>query len=404
MRREGLFGILAIVLIVLIAELLGVALFALEHHRPVYSEPPEPPVKPPQVIVQIHPYFGFIYSPTTLDREKYEKILYREGFNFDAGFAERHPEYVGYPTPRTNDKVLLIGIFGSSLANTTAFLAQRNDWLAGVFADVPEYHDREPIVLNFAIPGHKQPQPNQILAYFAALGQPLDIVVNIDGFNEKDMLWVFNDLNPTFPNLWATLRASHDRPESLGTEKARVLQLYHQVAAEAASPEDCRFGLCYGFARFMQTYHRLMIPKAGSETLSHFAWSAPPKKDERDNGVDLWVDSSLEMAKIAKGMGATYLHVLHPNQWFRKRDDFKPSDPKWAQQAVAIKIAYPRFVKAGAERLAPQLNFLDATGILDERLDVYQDDCCHLNELGSKMLIMAIVDELKRISARKAAH
>jgi hypothetical protein len=73
--------------------------------------------------------------------------------------------------------------------------------------------------------------------------------------------------------------------------------------------------------------------------------------------------------------------------------------PKWAQQALAIKIAYPRFVAAAADRLAPQINSWMPQGFSMDALD----DCCHLNELGSKMLTMAVVDEIKRICARKIA-
>src|ERR1043166_3743363 len=139
-------------------------------------------------------------------------------------------------------------------------------------------------------------------------------------------------------------------------------------------------------------------------SLSHFSWPAPHPGNAYDNAVDVWVRSSLSMAQMSKGIGATYLHVLHPNQWFRKRNDFKPDSPEAAASGVESKIVYPLLVKAGAERLSPRINFLDATGILDDRLDVYGDDCCHLNQAGTQLLAEAIGSELKRIAHRQASR
>src|SRR5262249_15788396 len=160
-------------------------------------------------------------------------------------------------------------------------------WLSDSLKKIPAYHDREPIVLNFALPGHKQPQQNQVLALMAALGQPLDIVVNIDGFNERSMFWYRKDLDPSFPdvNAWRMLRDLLDRPESVEGTSDRVKRLYHEVAIEAAFPEQCRFGLCYAAARLIQTYHRLMLPEAGPAPLSHFAWPSAPNKNSFENAL-----------------------------------------------------------------------------------------------------------------------
>ncbi len=40
------------------------------------------------------------------------------------------------------------------------------------------------MVLCFANGAHKQPQQLLILNYFLSIGQPLDMVINVDGFNE----------------------------------------------------------------------------------------------------------------------------------------------------------------------------------------------------------------------------
>src|SRR5262249_20901500 len=191
-RRNAIFAALTALWVVVLIELAGAGLAAIEHHRIIYfaAEQKSRDVQTQQnVLIQVHPYFGFIYAPTSDDRLDADSPIYRNGFTFAPEFVGRHPEYASYPTPRTNDNVLLVGVFGGSLANAVEFNDQRNGWLSDSIKKIPAYHDREPIVLNFAIPGHRQPQQNQVLALMAALGQPLDIVINIDGFNEKSIFW-----------------------------------------------------------------------------------------------------------------------------------------------------------------------------------------------------------------------
>src|SRR5262249_5562266 len=184
-----------------------------------------------------------------------------------------------YPTRRRHDKALLVGIFGGSLANATALLEQRNGWLSRSLTAIPAYASREPIILNFAIAGHKQPQPNQILAYFTAVSQPFDIVINIDGFNDRGSFWVHDDLDPSFPdtNAWRALRDTLDHPESTESAKARVRRLYHEAGVQVASPEDCRLGICYLAERLVQSYHLFMNAQLdqGPSPLSHFSWPTP---------------------------------------------------------------------------------------------------------------------------------
>ena len=46
------------------------------------------------------------------------------------------------------------------------------------------FKDRELVPLCLSHEGYKQPQQLLVLAYFLSIGQPFDLVVNIDGFNE----------------------------------------------------------------------------------------------------------------------------------------------------------------------------------------------------------------------------
>ena len=49
---------------------------------------------------------------------------------------------------------------------------------------IPRFAGKQIWVVSFALGGYKQPQQLMVLAYYLSLGQPLDVVVNVDGFNE----------------------------------------------------------------------------------------------------------------------------------------------------------------------------------------------------------------------------
>src|SRR5262249_11407679 len=105
------FRLLTVGLLILLIELAGLGLAAIEQHRLIYlaRELPSVVQMRENFILQVHPYFGFVYSPTQPDSEARERgIIYRDGFTTDAKYAARYPELLSYPTKRRNDKVLLV--------------------------------------------------------------------------------------------------------------------------------------------------------------------------------------------------------------------------------------------------------------------------------------------------------
>src|SRR5882724_931932 len=105
---------------------------------------------------QVHPYFGFITPPT----------------------------YVGLPLKKTNKNQFIIGIFGGSVAQRFYDYEVEHHVLAKRFQSLPEFQNKEIVILKFANQAHKQPQQLLILNYYLSVGQELDMVINIDGFNE----------------------------------------------------------------------------------------------------------------------------------------------------------------------------------------------------------------------------
>ena len=60
-------------------------------------------------------------------------------------------------------------------------------------------------ILTVAMPGYKQPQQLLALAYLLSHGAQIDVVVNIDGFNEVALPQAENlpkGVNPFYPRAW----------------------------------------------------------------------------------------------------------------------------------------------------------------------------------------------------------
>ena len=131
----------------------------------------------------IHPYVGVVADP---DRN-------HAGLVSDLGFvAGPSAAALRQPDPDTT----VVGIFGGSFAAAVA---------GHFFRDDSKIGDRKMVTANFAKGGYKQPQQLMILAYLLALGAQLDVVVNLDGFNEVALPPVENvarGVNPFYPRQW----------------------------------------------------------------------------------------------------------------------------------------------------------------------------------------------------------
>src|SRR5262249_26350670 len=102
----------------------------------------------------------------------------------DRGYVERHPGCCDFPIVRRANDEVIIGIFGGSVAGAVAITAQHDDLLPQLLQAIPAYAGKHIRVLDFAVGAHKQPQQLEILAYYLSIGQKLDAVVTIEGFNE----------------------------------------------------------------------------------------------------------------------------------------------------------------------------------------------------------------------------
>ena len=137
------------------------------------------------------------------------------------GFVPRHGTGNDPFGPRAPaDEHVVVAVVGGSFAYV--FAEQGLPHLITRLEQLPRFHGKTLVPLNAAAGGHKQPQQAMTVAYLTSLGHQLDIVINLDGFNdvalhptEDARAGVF----PAYPRRW------HQRVEGLMPSGALRLML-----------------------------------------------------------------------------------------------------------------------------------------------------------------------------------
>jgi hypothetical protein len=398
------------------AELLAVAAHYVDTgalfytHRKAYPELLPTPEDRLVVGEAVHPYFGVTHRPGTpfdipesLRADPSAPSRLRTN-NF--GFVSPHD----YPFVRARSDQFLIGLFGGSVGL----------WFCQVGAprlvDELERHAffqaREIVPLCFSHEGYKQPQQALVLSYFLSRGQELDLVVNLDGFNDVALgaLNHARGLDASMPsvqhldpliNLVNQSALTPQKLESLAAifrDRERILDLTATIGANRIASVNLVLDWYHG--RLLERYTR---------ELGHFASlpSNPPANPlvqttppvvPRDRTAlfadiaGMWARSSLLMHEVLAARGGVYIHVLQPNQYFSRRrfgaEEAAAALTDASPYKRSVEEGYPWLVKAGESELrARQVRFFDATRVLDEQpAPVYMDNCCHYTLAGNYTL------------------
>ena len=395
-RRLALLGINVAVFVVL-AELLALFLYYVDTGRLFYTY--RRPVPVLEETTQgaltgdaLHPYFGPIHR--TGVRAETNNV----------GFGSPHR----YPVARTSDRQLLVGIFGGSVARQ--FCDRGAARLGAALTRASAYASRDVVPLCLAHEGYKQPQQLLVLAYFLAVGQELDLAINIDGFNEVALGTYNNDrgrdismpspihLDPLI-NLIDRATMTPAMIESLAQisrDKARLNDLAGRIAGNQVA--SLNFVLERYYARTANRYRAELARFAELPALpsnASLVQVTPALKARDTDGLygdlaEQWASASLLMKDMLAARGAGYLHVLQPNQYHTKRR-FSDVEARVALNAATpfkppVERGYPALLRR-ATRLKQQEPFVDATAIFDnEPAVVYDDDCCHYTQRGYELL------------------
>ncbi|MEG3926751.1 MULTISPECIES: hypothetical protein [unclassified Microcoleus] len=350
------------------------------------------------IVERFHPFFGFIQQP---------------GPDFRPGFKINNYGFISpydYPLKKNQKNQFIIGVFGGSVASNYAVFEVQNKILPQYLKQLPGLKDKEFVILSFATGGYKQPQQLLILNYFLALGQELDMVVNIDGFNEVALsnLNNKNQVDLAMPSIQHILPLTSLANNSLSTKamKAtiRIQENKARISQGLERLQNCSLAACDALT---SVYVQNLVNNYKTDVIKFEKERTKQKKDDGGSVVYInlnnsvikddaafeqmaqnWAKSSIFMQKVLSASKVPYFHVLQPNQYYQTKRVFGEAEKQIAfnkdtPYAKAVQIGYPALFKKFPTLEKNNINLVNAVNVFDKTKDaVYVDSCCHYNQAG----------------------
>lgn len=369
------------------------------------------------IYFRLHPYFGYTYKPG------FHPTLTALAANSD-GFVSPYD----YPFKKKNENQYIVGIFGGSVAQYFAMDEFDRHSLANHLSKLSSLQNKEIIILNFALPGGKQPQQALILSYFLSLGQDLDLVINLDGFNDVYHAARNNKhlVDVPMPASSFELPLLEIANNDLSPEEANlvlsILQDKERLKSLLADATQCRLASSYLF-RAMQIKHYTAVYESHRLEFSNTAQESSKQRKQdpviRINRVDvpledealyqkavaIWVNSSIAMSNLLATRNVPYLHFIQPNQYYSTGRKFGDQERSIAftqngesEYRDSISKGYPILLSKMAELKNSHVDVFSAVSIFDDiKEPVYFDDCCHYNGAGNEILSKFIGGQVKNV-------
>lgn len=298
--------------------------------------------------------------------------------------AERN----SYP-PHPGGETFVIGVFGGDAATDVAPALKQAiaDELARLGVDI------EPVVLDFAKDGGRQPQ--QLMAAIGRFiyGAQLDVLVNLDGLNE--MNWRRD----------GTL--DHHPPSSIAT--MAELRLLSEIAAlqERQTLSAKQRGGLGAIGRLFSSVDpqrdlRQREDELAAVSARHSLERHGPRREwtaamQLAGAARQWFRSSALIAGLAEAMGADYYHLLQPSRHIAdgKELSTEPRDRAPSERGAEdhpYVAMHPLLVELGRDLAAQGIAFFDlANAFANEDEALYADVCCRLTQRGSALLAASVL-------------
>ena len=350
------------------------------------------------IVERFHPFFGFIQNPSP---------DFRPGFKINNyGFISPYD----YPFKKFKKNQFVIGIFGGSVASDFSILQIQNKILPQYLKQVPGLQDKEFVILSFATGGYKQPQQLLILNYFLALGQELDLVVNIDGFNEVALsnLNNKNQINLAMPSIQhispLTSLANNSLSVKAMQATIRIKENKTRINEGLESLQHCSLAACDALT---SVYVQNLVNNYRKDIIAFEKERSKKQKDDEESVIYInknksmledsaafeqmswnWAKSSIFMHKILSASNVPYFHVLQPNQYYQTKRVFGEAEKRIAfnketPYAKAVELGYPAILGKFPNLQKNNINILNGVKVFDKTKDaVYVDSCCHYNKAG----------------------
>ena len=372
------------------------------------------------IIERFHPFFGFIQNPSP---------DFRPGFKVNNyGFISPYD----YPFKKFKKNQFVIGIFGGSVASDFSIFQVQNKILPEYLKQVPGLQDKEFVILSFATGGYKQPQQLLILNYFLALGQELDLVVNIDGFNEVALsnLNNKNQINLAMPSIQHISPLTSLANNSLSIEAMqatiRIKENKTRINEGLESLQHCSLAACDALT---SVYVQNLVNNYRKDVIAFEKERSKKQQDEEGSVIFInknksiledsaafeqmawnWAKSSIFMHKILSASNVPYFQVLQPNQYYQTKRVFGEAEKRIAfnketPYAKAVELGYPAILGKFPNLQKNNINILNGVKVFDKTKDtVYVDSCCHYNQAGevifSNYVGSSILESLRKDRAR----
>ncbi|HBB95704.1 MAG TPA: hypothetical protein DC054_09970 [Blastocatellia bacterium] len=369
---------------------------------------------------QLHPYFGFA-DRVGLSHRLSDSQTDHVSNNF--GFASVHP----YPFKRQNPNQFIVGILGGSVATYYSYFELENNILSAQLKKLPGLANKEIIVLPLAMGGFKEPQQLIVLNYFLSLGQDLDLVINIDGFNEIVLSYInYKDgLDTSMPGDFAFMPLVN---LATGNTSAEELQLTLQVLKDRktlkdsiTSAETSRTATGYLIAclrgRMAQRRYRqgvfdlneLRISSTRSgESLVQTPIRAIANEDQAlEQIVASWASASLMMKQLLDQRHIPYFEFVQPNQYHPTGRVFSKDEATIAINPasnfrVPVTKGYPLLLAEIGRMQQNGIAVQSAVNVFDRvSEDVYVDDCCHFNARGNRVFGEYVANAIQQALSRE---
>ncbi|MEG5000105.1 hypothetical protein [Microcoleus sp. B4-D4] len=371
------------------------------------------------IVERFHPFFGFVQKPSA---------DFRPGFKVNNyGFISPYD----YPLKKTKKNQFIIGVFGGSVASNYGIFEVQNKILPQYLKQLPGLQDKEFIILSFATGGYKQPQQLLILNYFLVLGQELDMVVNIDGFNEVALsnLNNKNKIDLAMPSIQHILPLTNLANNSLSLKamkaSVRIQETKTKINEGLESLQRCSFAACDALT---SVYVQNLVNNYRKDVIAFDKKQTQPQKNgdnviyiNKNNSVLSdsaafeemalnWAKSSIFMHKVLSASNVPYFQVLQPNQYYQTQRVFGEAEKRIAfnndtPYAKAVKIGYPALLSKFPNLEKNKINIFNGVKAFDKTKDVvYVDSCCHYNQAGqaifSNYVGRSILEYLQKNEAR----
>jgi hypothetical protein len=307
------------------------------------------------------------------------------------------------------------------------YLYEREHHIIGsALQSLPQFQGKEIVFLKFANQSHKQPQQLLTLNYYLSIGQELDMVINIDGFNEIALSYR-NDqagIEVSMPNgiIFAPLIALANKdfaPQDLALS-LEVLQLKKDLKKSASRLRRCRLATSY-VLRWVEARHLLnqyvaksehlnqMKTKEREDSLVYLKRVDTPLGDPAalERALDIWRNSAVAMNNLLVARKIPYFEFLQPNQYYPTGRQFSAEEAKIAflENSIfkepSIK-GYPRLLARIDSVREAGVTLFNAVNVFDEtKGTVYKDRCCHYNDAGNEIFSRYISQNLVTVLSRE---